>query len=389
MKKLVILFIIGLIANINLFAQSPNLFNYQAAIRNSEGELLENENIEVEISIVHGTATGNVVYTETFSLKTDQNGLINIKIGSGNSNDNFENINWQEGRFFLRIKVNGNEMGTTQLLSVPYAKFADKAGNAFSGDYYDLTNLPDFSGWDKNSSDDFSGDYNDLINTPDPVEPIDTSHFISIQNPQVGDLAYYDGVKWKTLNLGNENQVLMVESGVPVWKSLVAEESINRIGELYLGGIIFYVSPDGQHGLVASLNNLDNGSGVSWSDNTSAASGAVSYYDGYENTELILSQGASSSAALLCKSLGSDWYLPSAWELHLMYNVAYEINKVLDNDGDPNTNGIIISNDGAEGRYWSSTEYSNNRAWSFMFNYGYTANSSKTTLCRLRAVRAF
>lgn len=389
MKKLAILIIIALCASFNLFAQSPNSFNYQALIRNSDGEVLTNENIEVEVSIVHGTATGQVIYTETYSLKTDQNGLINFKIGTGNTSDNFDDINWQEGSFFLRITVNGTEMGTTQLLSVPYAKFADKAGNAFSGDYYDLMNLPDFSGWDKNNLDDFSGDYNDLINTPDPVEPIDTSRFISIQNPQVGDLAYYDGTKWQTLDIGNENQVLMIESGTPVWKSLVVEESINRIGELYLGGIIFYVSPDGQHGLVASLDNLDDGSGTSWSDITNITSNAISYYDGYENTELILSQGAGSSAASLCKTLGPDWYLPSAWELHLMYNAAYEINKVLDNDGDPGTNGIFITNDGAEGRYWSSTEYSNNRAWSFMFNYGYTANSSKTTLCRVRAIKAF
>ncbi|MFC2096165.1 hypothetical protein ACFLQ3_00525 [Bacteroidota bacterium] len=370
-------------------AQSPNSFNYQVIIRDADAEILSNENVEMELSIVHGTATGMIMYTETFNVTTNQFGLVSLKVGTGSTSDNFNDINWSEGVFFLKTVVNGNEMGTTQLLSVPYAKFADMAGNTFSGNYNDLDNKPSFIGWDQNESDDFSGDYNDLSNLPDLPEPIDTSNFISIGNSSTGDLAYYDGSKWKALQLGNEDQVLMIESGSPTWKNLVVEESIKRIGEFYLGGIIYYVSPDGQHGLIACMNDLDGGSGVGWSDITSAATGASSFHDGNTNTDLIIAQGAASSAAQLCRDLGSEWYLPSAWELHLMHIAAYEINKTLDNDGDSSTNGIVITNDGAEGKYWSSTEYSLNRAWSFMFNYGYTANSNKTTLCRVRGIRAF
>ena len=389
MKKLILPLLLILIFNLVLLAQSPDMFNYQAVIRNSDGEIISNENVEVEISILHGTATGMVMYTETFNTVSNQFGLVSLKVGSGTTSDDITAINWSEGRFFLKVTVNGTELGATQLLTVPYAKFADEAGNTFSGNYNDLTNLPDFTGWDQDEVDDFSGDYNDLTNIPDPPEPTDTSNFISIGSPVAGDLAYYNGTKWQSLTLGNEDQVLMIESGVPTWKNLVVEESIKRIGELYLGGIIFYVSPDGQHGLIASLDDLDGGLGIGWSDITDLITEANSFHNGAANTDSILLKLTGASAAQLCRDLGSEWYLPAAWEVHLMHIAAYEINRILENDGDPSTNGITITDSGAGGRYWTSTEISNNRTWSFMFNYGYTTNSNKSTPCMVRAVKAF
>jgi len=395
MKKIVLLAVIVLVAT-ELLAQSPDYFNYQAVLRNNQGDVLANTNVNIEILIRKNVTDGEIVYSETFSKLTNQFGQVELKIGKGNTSDNFTGIAWETGWYFLEIKVDGVTLGTTQLISVPYAKFADKAGNIFSGNYNDLYNvpdftefIPDFTGWDKDESDDFSGDYNDLSNIPEELDPLDTSRFISLADPSEGDIAYFNGEKWELLVAGNEDEVLMIEAGVPSWQYLDVEESVKRVGELYLGGIIFYVRPDGQSGLIASLNDLDGGEGVEWGDISNLETNATSFYDGSANTDLILSQGATNSAAQLCKDYGADWYLPSAWELHLMHIAAYEINKILDNDDDSSTYGIRIANDGAEGRYWSSTEISNNRAWSFMFNYGYTANSNKSTPCRVRAVRAF
>ena len=99
------------------------------------------------------------------------------------------------GNYFVKISVNGNELGTFQLLSVPYAKFADKAGNGFSGNYNDLSNLPNFTNWDKNESDDFSGQYSDLTGKPDLS---DTSEYVRIVNPQIGDILFFNGVIWQS-----------------------------------------------------------------------------------------------------------------------------------------------------------------------------------------------
>jgi len=68
--------------------------------------------------------------------------LVNVEIGMGTSNDNFNSIDWKKGPYFLKILVDGTEFGTSQLLSVPYALYADQAGNTFSGNYNDLSNTP-------------------------------------------------------------------------------------------------------------------------------------------------------------------------------------------------------------------------------------------------------
>jgi hypothetical protein len=396
MKKTFIFLIVAMLFCNNLWAQSPNSFNYQALLRDSDGQPIADEVVQVEVSIRKDVTNGEIVYTESFSKLTDQFGLVKLKIGTGTTNDDFTLIDWTTGWYYLELKLNGTVLGTTLLMAVPYAKYADKAGNVFSGDYKDLINkpdfsdyLPDFSDWDQNESDDFSGDYNDLVNTPTLPEPTDTSRFISISNPKEGDIAYFNGEKWEVLAKGEEDEVLMIESGIPSWKYIVLDENVKNVGDFYLGGIIYYLSPDKQHGLVAGLNDLDAGDGVGWSNISNIEAGSSSFYNGAANTDSILLNIAGNSAAQLCRDLGEDWYLPSAWELHLLHIAAYEINKTLENDSDPNTVGIKITSSEAGGRYWSSTELSNNRAWSFMFDYGYSANSNKSTPCRVRAVRSF
>ena len=164
--------------------------------------------------------------------------------------------------------------------------------------------------------------------------------------------------------MGVNNQTLVIENGLPVWKNTTLEETSNYVGKRLDDGIIFYVSPDGQHGLIASLFDLDDGTGLVWSDVTSEEALAQSWYNGSVNSDLIIAQGAAISAAQLCKTIGNDWYLPSSWEFNLLYDRIYEINKILENDSDPNTKGLIVSSSSPEGRYWTSTENGLNRAWS-------------------------
>lgn len=88
-----------------------------------------------------GTIDGPEVFTETHVGTTNEYGLINLVIRSVNTED-FSTIDWSSGPFFLKVNVNGTPMGVTQLLSVPYAIYAEKSGDAFSGDYNDLINNP-------------------------------------------------------------------------------------------------------------------------------------------------------------------------------------------------------------------------------------------------------
>jgi hypothetical protein len=103
--------------------QVPGGFNYQAVLRNLFGEPMANETVSIQIVILQGSATGSEVYTETHSVSTNEFGLVNLEVGSENPTS-FSAIDWAGGPYFIKIMVNGSEMGTSQLLSVPYAMHA-------------------------------------------------------------------------------------------------------------------------------------------------------------------------------------------------------------------------------------------------------------------------
>lgn len=122
------------------FSQVPQAFNYQAVVRDNSGNLLAEEVVNFQVDIVSRTIDGSVVYSETHSTTTSARGLVTLKIGTGTSTDDFSAIEWGEDLYFIKLWVNGSEMGTTQLLSVPYAQHAQSA-KVFTGD--EIKNLID------------------------------------------------------------------------------------------------------------------------------------------------------------------------------------------------------------------------------------------------------
>lgn len=184
MKKLIIFLTVVLCA-INIGAQAPSAFNYQALLRDASGNIRANASVNIRIDLLQTSASGTTVYSESFSTNTNTYGLVNLQIGKGTViSGTFATIDWGNGLYFIKVSVDGTEMGTSQLLAVPYAKYAEKAGNGFSGSYNDLTNKPTFTETDpvyaaslaKNikaadttrwgNKSNFNGDYNDLTNKP-------------------------------------------------------------------------------------------------------------------------------------------------------------------------------------------------------------------------------
>ncbi len=152
-----------------LSAQAPSGFTYQAVLRGSNGNILENKTVNIIFSIFQGTPSGTKVYSESHTVKTDGLGIVNLAIGKGTIvTGSFSGINWSTGSYFISISVDGTELGTTQLLSVPFALWAEKAGNGFSGNYNDLTNKPDLANVAT------SGNYTDLSSKP-TLAPVATS----------------------------------------------------------------------------------------------------------------------------------------------------------------------------------------------------------------------
>jgi hypothetical protein len=142
MKKILIL-LAFLTFTFTVFSQAPAGFKYQAVLRDSRGNLKANATARIDVDIMQGSASGTVVFSEYHSVTTDATGLINLDIGKGTAKTGtLSGVNWGSGTYYLKISVDGVSVSTSQLLSVPYALYAEKAGNGFSGNYNDLSNKP-------------------------------------------------------------------------------------------------------------------------------------------------------------------------------------------------------------------------------------------------------
>jgi hypothetical protein len=113
------------------FAQSPQKMSYQAVLRSSSSALITSAPVGMKISVLQGSATGTVAYSETQSPTTNANGLISLEIGSGTPvTGTFAGINWANGPYFIKTETDPSGgttytiTGTSPLMSVPYALFS-------------------------------------------------------------------------------------------------------------------------------------------------------------------------------------------------------------------------------------------------------------------------
>ena len=124
-----------LLLSLSINAQAPQGFNYQATVRNSSGDLIVNTNVYFKFNVIQGSQTAIPIFTETHYVPTDDLGQVNLIIGQGTANTGtFSALDWSLGSYYLGIELDtGNgylAMGTTQLLSVPYALYAENSGNS-------------------------------------------------------------------------------------------------------------------------------------------------------------------------------------------------------------------------------------------------------------------
>jgi hypothetical protein len=160
--------------------------------------------------------------------------------------------------------------------------------------------------------------------------------------------------------------------------------TVHFIGERYGGGIVFYVYDNGQHGLIAAT--VDQSTGIPWYNGTYRYTGTTGdgLNAGAMNTALIVAtqmadNQAGNFAAKVCADYSvtvsgityGDWYLPSKYELNLLY-----LQKTIV--------GGFSSN-----FYWSSSEYDANYTWIQNFTSGHQTFGTKIFTYPVRSVRAF
>jgi hypothetical protein len=386
--KAITTFSILFIAGACLLGQVPEKMSYQAVVRDASGILLSNSSVGMQISILQGSAQGSPVYIETQTPTSNDNGLISIEIGTGTSvSGTFGEIDWSAGPFFIKSETdptggsNYTISGTSQILSVPYALFAETAGHVdfteldpvFSASPSSSITGDDVTGWNNKLEMEVDGSVTNEIQT--------ISRSGSTVTLSDGGGSFKDSVNTYTPGEG----IVIEDFSISLKKG-------HYIGELYMGGIIFYIDHTGEHGLVVSLTDLDGGAGVMWSDVVDQEIGdaAMSATDGASNTDAIIAQQISTSTAQLCRNLGAEWYLPSNRELYLLFSHEILIDQILDNDEDPATQGLVQERTGpTEGKYWSSTEQDEKHAWAYKADSGDTSSFRKSDKCRVRAVRAF
>lgn len=318
-----------MISTQGLFAQSTSFFNYQAVISDPDGGPYEGS-VGVKVTIIQGSETGEVVYSERHERESDEKGFIGFRVGEGDPvyTGELESIDWSAGPCFIRTELapgggfSYSISSMAELASVPIAMYARKA-------------------------DSIAADFQEQ----DPLFSASVASGITAD----------DTARWNAHS----------------------EKATHQIGDLIEGGIVFYLEPDGKHGLVLSVSDI--GPETTWGS-TGQTIGAESSYDGKGNTEMIVNlAGPGDYAASYCDTLRlngyEDWYLPSADEMHLVIRNRYLINKILDEDGNEQSSGLLAAT------YWTSSEMEESRAC--VYRNGNLGYMMKDLAAMVRAIRDF
>ncbi len=120
-----------------LWAQVPQKFNYQGIARDAKGNPMSGKTMRLKLSVLPTQDATVPEYEETQLVTTNEFGLYTLKIGDGEATvGEMNTVKWETGNKYIRVSIDPQggsqftDAGTTQLLSVPYAIYAEKAGMA-------------------------------------------------------------------------------------------------------------------------------------------------------------------------------------------------------------------------------------------------------------------
>lgn len=173
-----------------MFGQAPDKISYQAILRDPTNALVINQTVGMQLSILHGSASGNAVYIETHNPTTNVNGLVSVEIGTGTAvTGAFNDITWSDGPYFIKTEtdITGGTSytvtGISELLSVPYALHANTSSSCAPSDK--LTLIPTHFGGNTTSSTTGSSGVAFIKFNKNNYAGVDSITFIS--TPYVGD----------------------------------------------------------------------------------------------------------------------------------------------------------------------------------------------------------
>ena len=355
----------ALLLTLSSFAQAPEKMSYQAVIRDASNTLVTNQQVGMQISILQGSTA---VYEETQTPTSNTNGLVSLEIGTGTIVSGiFSSIDWSAGTYFIKTETdpaggtNYAITGTSQLLSVPFALYANTSSDT-----------------EAVAANTLKVGYTDAL--------VSANTDVVANTAKTGiTTGQSDAIVANTANrLTNTNLITALDARIAALEVLLPAE----IGDFRAGGVVFWVDPsDNTHGLVCAIQ--DQSSGIRWyngSYSTTGATGTAVGTGSTNTTTIITEQGATATsyAAGLARAYTAggytDWFLPSKDELNQMYLKKTDINTTALANG-----GVIFTNF----YYWSSTEFDYVIAWFQDFDDGNPFVANKDFATSVRAVRAF
>jgi len=147
MKKYIYTFVFTLCI-LGVTGQAPDRISYQAVIRDLNQNLIANRPVTIRLTIMLGHSPGTSVYREMHSVTSNKNGLVTLLIGGGTVlSGSLSAINWSNGSYYLKTETditggtNFTIVNTNQLISVPYAIYANTAGTCTENDPFFTTSV--------------------------------------------------------------------------------------------------------------------------------------------------------------------------------------------------------------------------------------------------------
>lgn len=190
-----------------LLSQSPQGIPYQAVMRNADGSVMANSPVNLTFMIHDGTFNGTVVYQESHALTSNAQGLVSCVIGNGTaSQGTFASINWGSGAKFLHVMMGTTDLGTQQMLSVPYALYAGTTAVVISatGDTLSIGNqqviVPGISSANPQVTTSNSGLGSQLL----PGNIIAQNEFIPIPGCQGESVISYYGIDYPIVEINGQ-----------------------------------------------------------------------------------------------------------------------------------------------------------------------------------------
>ena len=258
--RIINILLINVIFLSNIIAQSPEKFSYQAVVRDNQGNLIKNQEISIQVSLIQSEVDGTTAYSESHLPTTNSNGVLTIEIGAGSSSDDFSLIDWTFGPYFIKteIDLNGGNNYTishiTQLLSVPYALYAKTAERVKNLDING--NETAFEGWDKDAANDFSGEYDELTNKPTTITAEQANAIITNTSKISNVQADWNATSGHAMILNKPNRIAISDTS-DIAKSLVLSTS---------GGKKYELIVDEEGNLTTILSNVGWQAGDNWYD---------------------------------------------------------------------------------------------------------------------------